>query len=525
MSGWQNILNKSVFEVRQVLVDSKKIKYNLLIGSLGQIVTLLLGIVVPKLVLTNYGSEINGLLSSVTNIYAYVALVEAGVAAASCQALYKAFANQSRDDINSILAATNKYYHRTGFVYLLLILTFAGIYPVFINTEIPYTTMVFVILFNGIGNVVNYFFHGKYLILLKADGKNYIRTGVEIFTTTFKQLSKIILIALGYNVVFVQFAAMLVSFIQMVYIVQYIKRNYSWIDLKVKPDFKAISQSKNVFIHQVNYLVVSNTDVVILTAFSNLKTVSIYSLYLLLVNMVDKVMHVIRDALEFKIANFFHTNKQKFLKFFRMYEVYYICLAFALYSVVDCFILPFLKLYTKGVNDINYIIWYLPFCFVITKLMAVVRYPYDAIIHICGHFKQTQASSITESIINIIISLLLVHKLGISGVLFGTVLAALYRVNYLVIYLHKNKIINRNIFSSYKTFFINFSLFITLDFASGFVEFTYGSYIYILVACIPYTFVVFLIYFAVNSVFEPQSFKELLVIIKNIIRKFRITKN
>ena len=69
--------------------DRKKIKYNLIVGISSQIIALILGIIVPKLILVNYGSEINGLLSSVTNIYAYIAIVEAGVAAASCQALYK----------------------------------------------------------------------------------------------------------------------------------------------------------------------------------------------------------------------------------------------------------------------------------------------------------------------------------------------------------------------------------------------------------------------------------------------------
>ena len=78
--------------------------------------------------------------------------------------------------------------------------------------------MVLVILFNGLGHVINYFFHGKYLILLKADGKNYVRTGLELATNTLKHIIKIVFITLGYNVVYVQCAAMFVSFVQMIYI-------------------------------------------------------------------------------------------------------------------------------------------------------------------------------------------------------------------------------------------------------------------------------------------------------------------
>ncbi len=486
--------------------DTKKIKYNLFIGVIGQAVTLLLGILVPKLVLTNFGSEVNGLLSSVTNIYAYVALVEAGVAAASCQALYKAIADKSRNDVNSVLSATNKYYHKTGLVYLFLIIIFSLLYPALVKSEIPYHTCALVILFNGTGNVVNYFFHGKYLILLKADGKNYIRTGVEIFTTTFKQISKIVLISMGFDVVFVQAAAMLVSLFQMIYITLYIKKNYSWIDLSAKPNYKAISQSKNVIVHQINYLVVSNTDTVILTAFSTLKTVSVYSLYIMLCNMVDKVLHVIRDALEFKIANYYHTDKEEFIKVFTSYEVYYISFGFALYSILDYFILPFLSVYTAGVTDTEYVIYYLPLIFVSVKLFSVMRYPFDAMIHISGHFKQTQNSAIAESVLNIIISVILVKPLGISGVLLGTLLASLYRTNYLIMYVYKNKIVDKSISGSYKCIGINLALFALLDVIGSTIGAEFDSYLKMIAAAFPATVLVVAIYFATNSVCFPEAF-------------------
>jgi hypothetical protein len=142
--------------------------------------------------MTSYGSEVNGLISSVTNIYACIAIVEAGVTAASCQALYKPFSEHKRNDINAILAATHKYFHKTGLIYLGAIIAFSTIYPILIHSEIPYYVVVAVILFSGIGNVINYFFHGKYLILLKADGKNYVRTVVETFTNATKHISKIV---------------------------------------------------------------------------------------------------------------------------------------------------------------------------------------------------------------------------------------------------------------------------------------------------------------------------------------------
>ena len=67
----------------------KKSSYNLIFGFLGQFVTIAFGILLPRLVLVEYGSEVNGLLNSVTQIFAYFALLEAGIGGVTLQSLYK----------------------------------------------------------------------------------------------------------------------------------------------------------------------------------------------------------------------------------------------------------------------------------------------------------------------------------------------------------------------------------------------------------------------------------------------------
>lgn len=493
--------------------DGKKIQNNLVMGIAGQIIALVLGIVIPKLVITSYGSEVNGLLSSVTNIYSCIALVEAGVAAASCQALYKEIARKERREINAVLAATNRYYHRTGFIYFGCIIAFSILYPILVRTEIPYHTVVLVILFNGFGNVVNYFFHGKYLILLKADGKNYVRTGMETFTNVFKQISKIVLIALGFDVIFVQLIAMLTSFAQMLYITYYIKKHYGWIDLKVSPDMDAISQSKNVIAHEVNYLITSNVDTVLLTLFKSLKLVSVYSLYHLLFGTINRLLRSVRDALEFKIAHTFHNDKPAFLKMFRAFEAYYITFAFAVFSVANYFSLPFLTRYTREVTDINYIDPVYPILFVMINLLSAGRYPSDAMVHIAGHFKQTQNSAVAETVINVVISLILVQHFGIVGVLVGTIISSLYRTNYLIYYVNKN-IIGRSMRETYLCWGINFVMFLLTVFINRFIVLNLTSYVRIFVFCVPYAAAVAAVYFLVVSLCMPQNFQYVLSLIK-----------
>lgn len=485
-------------------------------GVMGQLLSLFLGVLLPKLLITSYGSEVNGLLSSVTNIYAYIALVEAGVAAASCQALYKPIAEHNRADINALLSATNKYYFRTGYIYLGLILIFSLFYPVLINSNIPYYTIVLIILFNGFGNVVNYFFHGKYLILLRADGKNYIRTGLETFTNSLKHISKIILISLGYDVIFVQMVAMLVSFVQMIYITLYMKKYYPWINLKVKPNELGISQSKNVFVHEINYFITANVDVVLLTIFTTLKEVSVYSLYNLLFGTINSALRVVRDSIEFKIARLFHADRQKFVDFFRVFEVYYITFSFVLFSVAFIFMLPFITQYTKGVTDTNYVIPILPLLFVVINLLSAGRYPSDAMIHISGHFKETQNSAIVESVINIVVSIFFVIFWGIPGVLVGTIASSLYRTNYLIKYVNRN-IMGENEFVTYRCWGANLLIFLVVIIINYFIPLRINSYIQIFAYCIPYLFFIAAVYFCFISIIMKKEFRLLLTILKMLL--------
>ena len=482
-----------------------RIKKNLFSGLVSQMVGILLSVFLPKLLIENYGSEVNGLLSSVTNLYAYLAIVETGVAAASCQGLYQAFANESRDNINAIMAATNRYYYRSGVVYLALVLVLSAAYPIFAQTSLPTTTVVLIVFLNGISNVINYFFYGKYLILLKADGKNYVRIGIETAVTVLKQISKIVLILLGFDVIMVQVVALLANAVQMIFITYYIRRNYPWIDLRVVPNNAAIKQNRNAIIHELQYLITNNTDVALLTLFSTMKEISVYSLYAMLVGMIDRVLRIAKDSLEFKIANFFHTDKEKFNEVFHAYEVYYISSAFALFTIFAYFCRPFIAVYTKGITDAEYTNVYYPFMFAMIGMLVAGRYPYDALVYIAGHFKQTQKSAIIEASMNLGLSIVLVQRYGIIGVLFGTIVSAAYRTLYQIAYVSKY-ILCRNARSTYRCLLLNLCLCGCILYLSSLIPLYPGNIVEILVYCVPYSVVVVAIYIASNSLVEQDAY-------------------
>ena len=184
--------------------NAKKSAYNMITSILGQVITIAMGIVIPRLVLVNLGSENNGLLSSITQVLGYASLLEAGVGLASLQALYKPIAEEDKPTVNAIMSATNLYYRRTGIAYLLLVLFLSALYPIIIKTTIPYKTVALVVLISGLPGVVNYYFQGKYKILLQAEGKTYIITNLTTLIGIVTSIGKILLLQFGFGVVAVQ---------------------------------------------------------------------------------------------------------------------------------------------------------------------------------------------------------------------------------------------------------------------------------------------------------------------------------
>ena len=483
--------------------NSQKIKYNLIVGMGSQLVTILLGIVIPRLTLVNYGSEVNGLLNSITQIYSYLGLLEAGIGTATVQALYRTVGSGDRTRTNAILAATNRYYNRTGVLYTLAVLAFSLIYPFVVPSDIPPVTVVLVILLNGAGSVIGFFVQRKYLLLLQAEGKNYIESTLSMILNVLRNVSKIVLMALGMDVILVQAVAMLLSFVQMVYISRYIRKHYAWIDLTVEPDYGSISQSKNVLVHQLSSLIFS-----------------VYSLYTLLFSMISNVLSTFSGSIVFSLGQTYHEDRKRFLRMYDVYELLYMVVVFALYAVANYFILPFVALYTAGVTDVNYLDPLLPVLMISTYLLSCARIPSAQAITIAGHFQKTQNRSLMESAINIVVSLLAVQRWGIYGVLFGTIAALLYRANDMILYTSR-EILGRSAWTTYKRWFVNLAVFLAWSGISRMLVLELDSYGVIFLACIPYALCTFGVFLLSALVTDPEVARTVWSLIGGVLHKKR----
>lgn len=206
-------------------------------------------------------------------------------------------------------------------------------YPLLLNTSVPYWVCFWVIVLQGSGSVISYLVQGKYNMLLRVDNRNYVTTNLGTVTSVLTDASRIFLLLQGRSIIAVQTTYLIFNLIKMFFISCYIKKNYAWLNLKVKPNFQAISQKSAVFVHQISALVFSHTDVLILTFVCGLKTVSIYSMYAVIYGMVDNVVTITSNSVQAALGQIFNSDKQRFLKLQEAFETYYLALVFSLFAI------------------------------------------------------------------------------------------------------------------------------------------------------------------------------------------------
>lgn len=407
---------------------TKKGFFNIAYSLLGQLILIGFSIVTPILVIENYGSETNGLLHSAAQIFTYLSLLEAGVGSATIQALYGPLARQDDREVSAIMAATGIYFRRTGILYTAGVAAFAFLYPVLVQTSLPYFLVVGVVLCTGLGSSLNYFYYGKYALLMQADGHAYVTAKINILINVLTNVIKIILLLRGYSVLAVQLSFFLLQAARAVCYHFYVRRKYGHLDFSIRPDFEAISQKKAVLVHQLSYLVFSSTDVLLLTFLTqDLKIVSVYTLYNSIVTMLFTLVSQISSGFDFKLGQLFATDREQYNRLYHVFEIIHLVLIFSVMSALYVIFLPFMRTYTAHVTDINYVNAWYPLCFVLVPLLTHGRTSASSTITFAGHFEQTKQYSVVETVINLTVSVGGILLLGIPGALLGTIIASLYR--------------------------------------------------------------------------------------------------
>lgn len=412
-------------------------------------VDIICAFIVPRLILTNFGSSNNGIVSSITQFLSYTEFLYIGVTGATRAALYIPLSKGDKNSINAIICATSKFMQKVAFIFLGFLLALSVLYPLIVAEDYDYFFTFSLTLILGISSFFQYFFATTNRILLSADQKSYIITNISLITLILQTIVSVILIKIGSSLHVMKLGVAIIQILNPLVTNLYVKKVYK-IDYSVEPDKNALKDRWNASAISIANFVNKNTDIIIITCFTNTLEVSVYTVYYLVINGISKVGSALSNGIEATFGNMIALGDEPTLKRnFSCYETIMFSVSSVIYASCMVLIVPFILIYTSGVSDVSYNRLAFGLLATLAGFFATVRHPYQSICQAAGKYRETRNGAILEAVINITLSIVLVIKFGLVGVTIGTLAAMIIRTFQYAIYSYKN-IIKENFFNMVK---------------------------------------------------------------------------
>ena len=426
------------------MTRKQKLLFNSTTSLVYQFVALICGFVLPRAFLATYGSEVNGLISSVTQFLGFISLCEMGVGAVIQSSLYKPLATGDNVGVSKIAKSSERFFRTIAYILVGYTVILMAVYPIITIEKFDYIFTFALIFVISISTFAQYYFGMTYRLILSADQLGFIHFIVHSVSLILNTVICVWFMNMGMSVHIVKLTTSLIFLIQPLTISIIAKRKYK-IDRNVVLTEEPIKQKWNGLTQHIAAVVLGNTGVMVLTLLSTLSNVSVYSVYFLVVNGVKQIVMSLTNGTQAMFGNMLAKKETKELnQSFSVYEWLMHTIVTLVFFITAYAIIPFVRVYTLGITDVNYIVPVFAVLITIAQAVICLQLPYKSIVLAAGHYKQTQWSSIVEAVINIVVSVVMVWRYGLVGVALGTIAAVLYRLLYLVWYLKKN-IINRKI--------------------------------------------------------------------------------
>lgn len=411
-----------------------KIAKNTLASLFLQVCSVVCGFIVPKLILISYGSAVNGLVNSITQFLSFISLMDLGVGAVVISSLYKPLAEKDQLQINRIVTSSEKFFRTVGRLLLFYVLILIAIYPTLVKKNFDFVYTATLIASISISSFSQFYFGMTDRLLLTADQRGYVQYNAQTVTLILNTLSCAVFIKLGCSIHVVKLASSLIYLARPIFLRAYIIRNYN-LNRKEKYDKEPIKQKWNGIAQHVSAVILNETDTIILTALSTLSMVSIYSVYNLVVSGLKKLFESATNGLEAALGELW--AKEEYDKCSQLFLFAEWMLHTAVTYVFTCTVLlivPFVQVYTKGINDAEYTQPIFALLIVLAHTMHCYRLPYHIMVKATGRYKETQRCYYIAAAMNLVVSVICVKKWGLIGVAIGTLTAMMYQTIWMAAY-------------------------------------------------------------------------------------------
>lgn len=397
------------------------------------------------MVLTKEHLGINGLFSNVLQIFS---LAELGIGSAIIYRMYLPFGQKDREAIGALLRFYQKVYRAIALIVAIVAVLMFPFIRFLVNVEEipPDVNFVLVYVLFVAQSVSSYFFVYKQS-LLSADQRGHTLALYSGAAELLGYAVKIGVLWVTRSYVLVLACGIAVSVLCNFLFSKYIDWHYREIldtesNLEPAKQKGILMDTLGLMCHKIGYVVVNGTDNLVLSKCVGLAAVGLYSNYYLITASLATAITGISSGLVPIVGNLVVTEEKE-----DSYKVYLHFLGAGMWvagmTTVCLFVLlnPFIETW----KDASYLFGLGTVAVLCAQyFIQISRLVTNVFINACGLFMRDKARPIFESVINLVVSIVLVLKIGVAGVFVGTVVSGLatyyWREPYLLLkdYFHKS---------------------------------------------------------------------------------------
>lgn len=408
----------------------QKAKKNIIFGYISNLVILLVNFVQKTVFIYVLGKTLSGVNAVYTDVLSVLSLTELGIGTALNYSLYKPVAEHNLEKIKSYMRFYKKAYLTVACVIAALGIAISPFLKYILKnpgnlTVRELTLYYYLFLFN---TVISYFVTYKYS-LVNAEQKNYIQTNINTLTKFVTAAVQIIVLLLFKNFLFYLLAQSAVELLQKFFVTAYLNRLYPYLlDQDVKPltaeETQVIAtKTKALICYKIGDVARLQTDQIIISSFVNVDTSAVVGNYAYIITYVGNFVNIIFESVISGFGNVVATeSKERQHLLFRVYR-FFACWLFGFGAV------GFYHLLTPFIGGIwmRDAGWTLPQVTVTLLVMdfylkggrtVLVNFKIAS-----GLFEQDKFLPLVQGAINLVVSIVLVIKIGVTGVYVGTLVS------------------------------------------------------------------------------------------------------
>ncbi len=411
----------------------KSIK-NVIVAFISNFLSIFISFVAQIFFVKYLGKEILGLNGLFTNVVSMLGIVELGLGTALIYHLYEPVANNDKESIKSLMKFYKKSYHLISLIIFLLGILLIPFLQLFVKTTLNINISLIFFLFI-IESSSTYLLSYKRSILY-AYQENYITNIIKIVYILGLNIFQIIILIILKNYFLFLLLKIGFRFLENLLITIYANKHYEFIkDKNVKPLNKKTKSDifkkiKGLLFHKIGTYIVMGTDNIIISRFLGLVSVGIFSNYSLIINGIKNLFSQVFYSITSSVGNLLVEKNET--KSFNVYnKMIFGNFWLATFCSISFFIIskPFVILWLGKEFILSKRIVFL---LMIQLFLDIYGYTIGAFKNAAGIYHEDRFIPVIQSIINLIVSIILVIKMGLFGVVIGTI--ASYSILYFFSY-------------------------------------------------------------------------------------------